>query len=223
MKISIIVPVFNEEKHIQDALNNLQHYRRSGHEVIVVDGGSTDNTLALAHDGADAVIVSKPGRAIQMNNGSAVATGEVFLFLHADTRLPDNALSLIAEYEDKKSFWGRFDIRLSSNKRIYRLIELLINLRSRLTSIATGDQAIFVERQLFESMAGFPEIALMEDIELSRRLKKVAAPVCVKQKAVTSSRRWEINGVVKTVFLMWKLRLYYFLGVSPERLNKLYR
>ena len=223
MKISIFLPVYNEQDNISEALHNLLPYRQSGHEVIVVDGGSTDNTLMLAHDAADIVIVSKQGRAIQMNDGADVASGDVLLFLHIDTSLPVDALSLITAHQGNKYLWGRFDVQLSSNKKIYRVIESLINLRSKLSSIATGDQAIFVERKLFQGVAGFPEIALMEDVELSRQLKKISAPVCIKQKVITSSRRWEINGVVNTVLLMWKLRLYYFFGVSPERLSKLYR
>lgn len=223
MKISIILPVYNEENNILDTLHCLQSYRQAGHEIIVVDGGSKDNTLMLAHQAADSVIVSKQGRAIQMNNGAAVASGDIFLFLHADTRLPENALSVISADAKAEHLWGRFDVQLSGKAIIYRVIEGLINVRSRLSSIATGDQAIFVERKLFESVSGFPEIALMEDVALSRRLKKISAPLCIKQKVITSSRRWEVNGVLRTVLLMWKLRLYYFFGVSPDHLSKLYR
>ncbi len=158
-----------------------------------------------------------------MNSGAAVASGDVLLFLHADTVLPENASQLIFSYHHAENFWGRFDIRLSSNKIIYRLIERLVNLRSWLTAIATGDQAIFVQRDLFNQIGGFPEIALMEDVAISGSLKKISPPVCLKQKVITSSRRWENNGVVTTVMLMWKLRLYYFFGVSPERLSRLYR
>lgn len=223
MKISIILPVLNEEKNLSISLSRLQPFRQAGHEVIVVDGGSADNSLMLAHEGADAVIVSKAGRALQMNSGASVASGDVLLFLHADTVLPENALYVILSLGQTDNFWGHFDVRLSSNKKIYRLIEYLINLRSRLTSIATGDQAIFIERALFNNVGGFPEIALMEDIAFSRRLRKISRPVCLKQKVITSSRRWENKGVIATVLLMWKLRLYYFFGVSPERLSQLYR
>lgn len=223
MKVSIIIPVLNEEENLPHTLEQLQEFRREGHEVVIVDGGSSDNSLLLVHDRADIVIVSQPGRAAQMNNGAAVATGNVLLFLHADSVLPDDAVSLILSHADKKNLWGRFDIRLSSKKHIFRLIESLVNLRSRLTSIATGDQAIFVERKLFDKVAGFPEIALMEDITLSGRLKKISSPICLRQKVLTSSRRWEKKGVIATVLLMWKLRLYYFFGVSPEKLKQLYR
>ncbi len=222
MTISIIIPVLNEEHNLSSVLQALQSFRRSGHEVIVVDGGSIDNSLLCAQREADVAIVSKPGRALQMNCGAAVASGDVFLFLHADTRLPENTLQLLTAIDTRQSYWGRFDVRLSGQKIVFRLIERLMNLRSRLTSIATGDQAIFVERQLFQDIGGFPEIALMEDIAISRSLKKRAKAVCLKSKVVTSSRRWETEGVVATVFLMWKLRLYFFFGVSADKLNQLY-
>jgi rSAM/selenodomain-associated transferase 2 len=223
VKLSIIIPVLNEEKNLANTLNRLQSFRHSGHEIIVVDGGSVDNSLMLAHEGADTVLVSKTGRALQMNSGASAASGDVLLFLHADTVLPENAAQMILSINHGINFWGRFDVRLSSNKMIFRLIEWLMNLRSRLTAIATGDQAIFVERVLFEKVGGFPEIVLMEDIAFSKQLKKLSRPACLKQKVITSSRRWENKGIVATVLLMWKLRLYYFLGVSPNKLSQLYR
>ncbi len=220
--ISIIVPVLNEEKKLPDFLSHLQIFREQGHELIIVDGGSNDNSLMLAQRSADNVIVSRKGRAIQMNSGASVAQGEVLLFLHSDTFLPETALNSITNIV-QTSFWGRFDVRLSSNKFIFRIIETFINIRSRLTSINTGDQAMFIESQLFNVVDGFPEIALMEDIAMSKKLKKIVSPTCLKQKVMTSSRRWENRGVVATIFLMWKLRLYYYFGVSPDRLNQLYR
>lgn len=223
VKISIIIPVLNEEKALATVLNSLQSVRSVGHEVVVADGGSVDNSLLLAHEGADHVIVSKVGRAIQMNSGAAVASGKVFLFLHCDTLLPDNALLLISGIQQTKNYWGRFDVTLSSKRLVFRLIEKLMNFRSRVTAIATGDQAIFIESGLFNRINGFPEIALMEDIAISSLLKKIASPFCFKEKVISSSRRWENNGVVKTVLLMWKLRLLYFFGVSPDKLNQLYR
>ena len=223
IKISIIIPVLNEETNLPDVLNNLQSFRRKGHEVVVVDGGSSDNSLMLAQETADTVIMSKAGRALQMNSGAAVATGDIFLFLHCDTWLPDNALKVVSSNYQKENYWGRFDVRLSSNKYVFRLIERLMNLRSRLTSIATGDQAIFIERKLFNHIDGFPEIALMEDITISGLLRKLSSPVCLRQKVITSSRRWESNGVVATVFLMWKLRLLYFFGASADKLSREYR
>ena len=223
IKISIIIPVLNEEINLPDALNNLQSFRSKGHEVVIVDGGSSDNSLMLAQQSADLVIESKAGRALQMNSGAAVATGDIFLFLHCDTTLPDNATKLVADNYQRENYWGHFDVRLSSNKFVFRLIEQLMNLRSRLTSIATGDQAIFIERKLFNQLGGFPEIALMEDITISGLLRMRSSPVCLKQKVITSSRRWENNGVVTTVLLMWKLRLFYFLGVSADKLSRKYR
>lgn len=223
MKISIIIPVLNEEKNLSIALSHLQNFRQLGHEVIIVDGGSSDNTLVFAHQTADTVIISRAGRALQMNSGAAVASGDILLFLHADTVIPAKAAETLLALSHRKDLWGRFDIRLSSNKIVFRLIERLINLRSRLTSIATGDQAIFIAADLFDRVAGFPEIALMEDIELSRRLRKISSPVCLRQQVITSSRRWETRGVVITVLLMWKLRLLYFFGVSSDKLKQMYR
>lgn len=222
MKISIIIPVLNEEISLSHIASHLQSIRQQGHEIIIVDGGSTDNTLAIASEITDLVVVSNAGRALQMNSGAEIASGEVLLFLHADTLLPEKAAQIIVAAYQNKDCWGRFDVRLSGNRYIYRLIESLINLRSCLSSVATGDQAIFIETKLFNRVGGFPEIALMEDVEISKRLKKIVKPVCVKQKVLTSSRRWENNGVISTVLLMWKLRLYYFFGVSPEKLRQLY-
>ena len=223
MKISIIIPVLNEEKTLSYLLNQLKSFDDEDHEVIVVDGGSFDNSLFIAQENAKTVIVSKPGRAIQMNSGAEIATGDVFLFLHVDTVLPESALSAISSSCINDNCWGRFDVRLSSDKFVYRLIESFINLRSRLTSIATGDQALFIKRDLFNHLNGFPEIALMEDVAFSKLLKKQVAPVCLKNRVITSSRRWETRGVIATVLLMWKLRLYYFFGVSPDKLKKMYR
>ncbi len=214
--------MLNEEINLSRISGYLQSIRHQGHEIIIVDGGSVDNTLAISYEVTDKVIVSKAGRALQMNSGASVASGDVLLFLHVDTFLPDNAIQIISDSFQSKNYWGRFDVRLSSSKYVYRIIEHLMNLRSCLTSIATGDQAIFVEKNLFNRVGGYPEIALMEDVEISRRLKKISKPVCLKQKVITSSRRWETNGVVATVLLMWKLRLYYFFGVSPEKLSQLY-
>lgn len=221
MKISIIIPVLNEETNLARLSDHLQTLAQL-HEIIIVDGGSRDNTLSVAYQLTDKVIVSHPGRAVQMNSGAEIASGEVLLFLHADTFLPEDGLQIISALSSEKNVWGRFDVRLSGKRFVFRLIEALMNLRSCVTAIATGDQAIFIERNLFQHVGGFPEIALMEDIEISRRLKKIVKPLCIKQKVITSSRRWEKNGVVATVLLMWKLRLYYFFGMSPEKLKQLY-
>ena len=220
--LSIILPVLNEEASLPDVLARLQYLRQLGHEIIVVDGGSRDNSLMLAQQAADNVIVSQPGRAVQMNSGAELATGDVLLFLHADTTLPEGVERIISEIEGD-TFWGRFDVRLSGKRLIFRIIDSMMNLRSRITSVATGDQAIFVKRSLFEKVGGYPEIALMEDIAISKQLRRVVKPVCVRNKVVTSSRRWEDRGVIKTLLLMWKLRLYYFFGMSPQKISRMYR
>jgi rSAM/selenodomain-associated transferase 2 len=218
-RISIVVPVLDEAACIVACLQPLQSLRAAGHEVIVVDGGSRDASAELAAPLADRVLRAPRGRALQMNAGARAARGEVLLFLHADTRLPaDAARAVLARGE-----WGRFDVEIEGRHALLPLIARLMNLRSRLTGIATGDQAIFVRRALFERLGGYAGIPLMEDIELSRRLRRVAPPVCLRLRAVTSGRRWETRGVLRTVLLMWRLRLAYFLGADPRRLAERYR
>jgi rSAM/selenodomain-associated transferase 2 len=191
--------------------------------VIVVDGGSNDATAQLSQALSDQVISSSRGRSRQMNEGAGVATGDLFLFLHADTELPEGADGFMMEgLRTQVKDWGRFDVRLSGHHLLLRLTGFVMNWRSRLTGICTGDQGIFVRRDLFEKVGGFPQIDLMEDITLSRRLKKHGPPLCLRQTVVTSSRRWEKNGILRTVLLMWRLRLLYFLGLSPERLARIY-
>lgn len=224
MKLSIIIPMLNEAASIAQTLLLLQPLRRAGHEVIVVDGGSSDHSVALARPLADQVLHTAPGRAHQMNAGAHQAKWNTLLFLHADTRLPNNATRLIsAGMKKHHKSWGRFDLRLSGSHPLLRPIEFMINLRSRLSGIATGDQAIFVTKFLFCLAGGFPEIGLMEDIALSRRLKqRCGAPLCLREQVTTSSRRWERNGVLRTVLLMWSLRLAYTLGADPEQLARVY-
>lgn len=190
--------------------------------MIVVDGGSTDETFALAKISADQVIRSTRGRAKQMNTGAAVANGDVFLFLHVDTFLPDGTDTILKNIPFNDQTWGRFDVQLSGPSWLFRAIEQGMNLRSRLTGIATGDQAIFVSRQCFINTGGFPEIALMEDIAFSKILKRVTKPVCLNEKVTTSSRRWEKYGPVRTIIRMWCLRLRYYFGGDPARLVKYY-
>lgn len=223
-KISIIIPILNEAELIPQTLSALKPLRTMGHEVIVVDGGSEDDSPARSRLLADQVIRSPQGRSRQMNAGARVASGEILLFLHADTSLPVEADGLIfSGMGETGRSWGRFDVRLSGERSLFRLIESLMNLRSRLTGIATGDQAIFVKRRVFERVGGFPEIDLMEDIALTKALKREGRPLCLRQRVVTSSRRWEEYGVIRTVLLMWSLRLAYFLGADPDRLARLYR
>lgn len=223
MRISIVIPVLNEAPAIVQALTALQPLRQAGHEVIVIDGGSCDDTTILSKPYADKIIQGQRGRGIQMNAGAKLARGEILLFLHGDTFLPKGADRLIIEGLSRKGRnWGRFDVKLSGVHSLLRIIESLINWRSRLFQIATGDQAIFVKRELFETIGGFPEIELMEDIALSKILKKFGRPLCLRQRVNTSSRRWEEKGLFRTIFLMWFLRLAYFFKVNPKRLAKLY-
>ena len=222
MKLSIIMPVYNEAENIIASLRRLHDYRFMGHEVIVVDGGSRDNSFDCAVGLVDKLLMSKPGRATQMNIGAEQATGDVLVFLHADTHLPEGANSLIVNALAQNHQWGRFNVRLSGQHILFRVIETMMNWRSSVTGIATGDQAIFVRREAFEQAGAYPEIKLMEDIELSKKLKKSGKPACIKQPVTTSSRKWEQNGVLKTVLLMWQLRLLHFLGVSPDKLFSRY-
>ena len=221
MRISIIVPALNEAPVIPAVLGALQPMRERGHEIIVVDGGSTDATFALSEPLADRVVRAPRGRALQMNAGAGIATGDALLFLHADTRLPESADELVADALATHS-WGRFDVRIDSARPLLAAVGSMMNLRSRLTGIATGDQAMFVTRYAFEKAGGFPSIALMEDVALCAILKRNGAPACLKKEVVTSARRWEQRGVVATIFLMWRLRLLYCLGADPARLARLY-
>ncbi|MBM4341558.1 MAG: glycosyltransferase [Deltaproteobacteria bacterium] len=223
MKLSVIIPVLNEAPVIARTLQSLQPLREASHEVIVVDGGSRDDTVAMANQYVDKIIQSPSGRSRQMNAGAKLASGAVLLFLHADTILPDHADQLIIEgIESRGKTWGRFNVRLSGKHPLLRAIEFLMNWRSRLSCIATGDQAIFVKRKLFEKIGGYPEIDLMEDIALCKLLKKYDQPLCLRQCVTTSSRRWEEKGLVRTILLMWFLRLAYFFKVNPNQLARLY-
>ena len=221
MQLSIIMPVLDEGDVLADSLAALQDLRAAGHELVLVDGGSRDGSLPLAEGLADRILHSPPGRARQMNAGAAIASGDVLLFLHADTRLPETALHDIVQAL-RASVWGRFDVRLSGQAWPLRIVERLMNRRSCFTGMATGDQAIFVRRDAFEQVGGYPDIPLMEDLELSRRLKRLSRPACVRAPVITSSRRWEEKGILRTVLLMWSLRLAWFLGVSPRRLARIY-
>jgi len=220
-QVSIVVPTLDEAAGIGRALTALQPLRARGAEVLVVDGGSRDGTRELAGPLADRVLDAPRGRAAQMNAGARAARGPVLLFLHADTILPPGALEAI-EAACRSSCWGRFDVRIEGKSRLLGLVASLMNLRSRVTGIATGDQAIFVRRSAFESVGGYPAIPLMEDVALSKALKGLAAPVCLRLRVTTSGRRWDREGAWRTVVLMWRLRLAYALGADPRHLASRY-
>ena len=222
-KLSIIMPVFNEGETIAPALDALAGLRALGTELIVVDGGSRDATVQRARLRADCVISVPRGRALQMNAGATRASGDVLLFLHADTRLPADADHVVLNgLERSGRSWGRFDVSIEGKHPLLFLVAWLMRLRSRLSGIATGDQAIFVRRAAFQSVGGFPELPLMEDIALCKRLKKLGRPLCLRERVVTSGRRWEENGVLSTIGLMWRLRIAYFFGADPKALARQY-
>ncbi len=222
--LSVVIPVWNEQEALQSCLSPLQPMRSRGCEVILSDGGSFDKSLDRAAGLADRILQASKGRARQMNAGAELARGRVLLFLHADTVLPGRADWLISQgLKETGPCWGRFDVRLSGRSLLFRVIEQLMNCRSRWTGIATGDQALFVQRSVFLQSGGFADIPIMEDIEMSRRLKSYGPPLCLRERVVTSSRRWEERGVLRTICLMWSLRAAYFFGVSPERLARWYR
>jgi rSAM/selenodomain-associated transferase 2 len=218
MRLSIVIPALDEAAHIGDTLGPLQDLRPRGHEIILVDGGSRDDTVGLATPLVDRCMMAPRGRAHQMNAGAAAASGDILWFLHADTRAPPDAAQCILNACSHGDGWGRFDVRLSGRQPLLRLVERLMNLRSRMTGIATGDQGMFVTRQLFNRVGGFPDLPLMEDIELSKRLCGSHRPILLRRQVLVSSRRWESRGIVRTIALMWYLRLAYALGVPAERL-----
>jgi rSAM/selenodomain-associated transferase 2 len=214
-RLSVVVPALNEAPGIVAALEALAPLRRRGHQVIVVDGGSTDGTPELARPHCDRMVLAEKGRARQMNAGAGAATGDVLVFLHADTRLPAEPEKAILDHA-----WGRFDVEIEGRHPLLKVVAWSMNLRSRVTGIATGDQAIFVRRAAFP---GFPEIPLMEDVAFSKLMKRRSPPACLRAKVVTSGRRWESRGVLRTILLMWRLRLLYVLGARPETLARMYQ
>lgn len=223
VELSIIVPVLDEAAGIVAALAALAPLRQRGAELIVVDGGSRDATRELAAPHVDCVLTAPRGRARQMNAGAAVARGRVLLFLHADTTLPDAADRLVdLSIVGSGRHWGRFDVRIAGRSPWLPVVAALMNRRSRLTGIATGDQAIFVSRAAFQRVAGFPDIPLMEDIALSKALLKIGRPACLPARVTTSGRRWEAHGVWRTIVFMGWLRLRYFFGADPHRLAREY-
>jgi rSAM/selenodomain-associated transferase 2 len=222
MKLSIVMPALNEAAVIEAALQALAPVRARGAETIVVDGGSHDGTAALTRPFADMVLNAPRGRAAQMNAGAGAAHGDVLLFLHADTRLPEDADSLIEDGLARSGrAWGRFDVRFDSGGFL-RIVAALMNLRSRLTGICTGDHALFVTRSAFDRAGGFPNLPLMEDVALSARLKRVSRPLCLHACVITSGRRWRHHGLWRTILLMWRLRIAFYFGADPLRLAKAY-
>ena len=221
-RLSIVIPVLNEAGCLQILLESLQPFRNAGHEIIVVDGGSKDDTVGKAEGLADQVHTSPAGRARQMNTGAENANGDVLWFLHVDSVVPLHADNLIIEALSVERPWGRFSICLSGKSWVLRVIEFSMNLRSRLSGIITGDMGIFCSASLFRRIGGYPDIPLMEDIAFSSLCRKISRPVTISEPLITSSRRWEEQGIMRTVFTMWRLRLAYFLGTDPERLARRY-
>jgi rSAM/selenodomain-associated transferase 2 len=221
--LSIVIPTLNEEVGIASALDALTPLRTAGCEVIVADGGSADRTTLLARPRCDRVVAAPRGRGAQMNAGAAAARADVLLFLHADTRLPEGAdRSILGELARSKRKWGRFDVRIAGRHPLLGTVAYLMNWRSRLTGIATGDQAIFVERSAFVAVGCFPDIPLMEDIALSARLRRVTRPLCLSACVTTSGRRWDEHGLMRTILLMWRLRAAFFRGADPAALARAY-
>jgi rSAM/selenodomain-associated transferase 2 len=221
--ISIVVPVLDEAAVIEPTLAALAPLRAQGAEVVVVDGGSHDATKTLSAPWADTVMDAPRGRATQMNAGARRARGDTLVFLHADTLLPEAAVRAIqGGMEDSRRSWGRFDVAIAGADPLLALVATLMNARSRLTGIATGDQAMFARRAAFEAAGGFPEIPLMEDVALSKALKRASPPLCLRERVVTSGRRWQRHGTIRTILLMWRLRLAYALGADPRRLARRY-
>ncbi|MFA6312195.1 MAG: TIGR04283 family arsenosugar biosynthesis glycosyltransferase [Sterolibacterium sp.] len=220
--ISIIIPVLNESRRIVAFLESLQRLRAMGAEVVVVDGGSTDDTVRLAAGYADSVLTGRCGRGVQMNAGAATANGRVLLFLHADTDLPPTAFDAIGRACRNGAVWGRFDVKIEGTSRGLDMVAFMMNWRSRWSGIATGDQAIFVTRGAFDRAGGFPGIPLMEDLVLSRRMRAISRPVCLREKVTTSGRRWDKHGLLRTICTMWWLRLKFHFGASPDDLAQEY-
>jgi rSAM/selenodomain-associated transferase 2 len=221
MRISVIIPALNEEKSISATIESIMPLRP--HEVIIVDGGSTDRTIAVCRELGIRALLSPRGRATQMNLGARQATGEVLLFIHADTQLPSSALDDIGlALADARIVGGRFDVRLEGKHWMLKVIGAMISLRSRISRVATGDQGIFVRRDVFAELGGYPDLPLMEDIALSRALKRRGRLACLRSRVVTSARRWEAEGIWRTIFKMWALKSLYLVGISPLRLKRYY-
>ena len=236
--LSIVIPLLNEADNLPRLMGHLAHLNPAPYQVILVDGGSTDNSVAIAKELIEIlidsstsvisgqvidwqIIESAAGRALQMNAGAELATGDVLLFLHADTQLPNHAIADITSAV-RQAAWGRFDVRLDSSAWMLKVVSQMINWRSRLSGIATGDQAIFIKKPLFKQLGGYPQQPLMEDIELCKRLKAIGKPACLRSKVITSARRWQQYGTWRTIGLMWHLRFDYWRGVSADNIKQRY-
>ena len=221
--ISVVIPTLNEASRIESLLNTLQDARARNCEIVVVDGGSSDETVRLARPLADVVTIHAPGRAAQLHAGAQRARGAILWFLHADSRIPADADQLIrAALHRTPRAWGHFDVRLEPESGLLRVVRAAMNLRVRITHVATGDHGLFVSRELYTAIGGMPQLELMEDVELSKRLRAKIRPVRIPFAISTSARRWLAHGVLCTIFKMWSLRLLYFLGVAPRRLARFY-
>ena len=238
IQLSIVIPLLNEADNLPKLMGHLAHLNPAPYQVILVDGGSTDNSVAIAKELIESLIDSSPsvingqvidwqviesaaGRALQMNAGAELAMGDVLLCLHADTQLPNHAIADITSAV-RQAAWGRFDVRLDSSAWMLKVVSQMINWRSRLSGIATGDQAIFIKKPLFEQLGGYPQQPLMEDIELCKRLKAIGKPACLRSKVITSARRWQQYGTWRTIGLMWHLRFDYWRGVSADNIKQRY-
>ena len=222
-KLSIIIPTLNEEKNLSVQQCFLSNLLQEGHEIIIVDGGSADKTNSFADKFGFKSTVTKASRGHQLRTGAQMSSHETLLFLHADTYLPVDSINLIQEsLSNSNKSWGRFNIKFNNKKIIYRVIAFFMNRRSCVTSMVTGDHAMFMRKDTYIKCGGFSDLPIMEDIDISKRLKKISGLICLKSEVVTSSRKWEQEGIIKTIFKMWLLRLFYFFRISPEKLVKLY-
>lgn len=221
VKLSIIIPVLNEGDALTPFLKALILLKSQGVELIGVDGGSTDNSFELLSTYCDTSIQSSAGRSTQMNAGALKAKGHTLLFLHADTYLPSTALTDI-EHALSQNNWGRFNVQFEPNNLLLRITAYLMHHRSKFTHVCTGDQALFFKKKFFNQLNGFADIPLMEDVDISKRARKLSPLYALTSKVTTSSRRWQKHGTLKTILLMWWLRWLYFIGVEPCTLHKKY-
>lgn len=219
---AVVVPVLNEAQGVNAVMQQARQLMAQGAHIVFVDGGSADGTPHLLRQNGFEVLVSGTGRARQMNTGARHAPGGILLFLHADTTLPEAALDHVAHALAGRRVWGRFDVHIAGHSRWLPMVAFMMNRRSRCSGIATGDQALFMTRAAFDAVGGFPELPLMEDIEMSRALKRLSRPVCLRCKATTSGRRWDTRGVWRTILLMWRLRWAYWRGTSAEDIARAY-